>query len=88
MSFSASTIAGLGGSMLIVVAYFANQQEWLSARDWRYSFANLLGALLILLSLYYDWNLAAAVIEGFWAAISLYGLARQISRRMTEARRV
>jgi hypothetical protein len=64
------------------VAFFANQQGWLSASDWRYSLVNLAGALLILISLYAEWNLPSAVIEAFWAAISLYGLwrARRISR--------
>ena len=69
-------IAGCSGSAIVVIAYLGNQQGWLAARDWRYPFANLVGSTLILLSLYQDWNLAAAIIEGFWAMISLYGLAR------------
>ena len=84
MGLNIYEVAGVFGSALIIIAYFANQQEWLSSRDWRYSSANLLGAVLILLSLYHDWNLAAAIIEGFWAAISLYGLAREMGRRLVE----
>lgn len=71
------TLAGLVGTAMVICAYFANQQEWLSSRDRRYQVANLVGACLILVSLYEDWNFPAAVIEGFWAAISLYGLLRQ-----------
>ena len=67
---------GLLGSALVIAAYFANQQGWMSAEGWRYSLMNLIGAALILVSLYAEWNLPAAVIEGFWVAISLYGLAR------------
>jgi hypothetical protein len=67
---------GLVGSALIVVAYFANLRGALAASDWRYSLTNLSGALLILVSLYAEWNLPSAVIEAFWAAISLYGLWR------------
>jgi hypothetical protein len=70
------TLAGCCGSAIIVASYLANQQGWVAARDWRYPFANLLGSTLILVSLYQDWNLGAAIIEGFWAVISLYGLAR------------
>ena len=70
------TLAGCIGSATVVVSYLCNQQGWLAARDWRYPFANLVGSTLILLSLTQDWNLAAAIIEGFWAMISLYGLAR------------
>ena len=67
---------GLVGSGLIITAYFANQQEWMSPAGWTYSVLNLLGAVLILVSLYAEWNLPSAVIEAFWALISIYGLWR------------
>lgn len=70
------TIAGFAGSAIVIVAFFAAQQGWVDAKDRRYLLANLVGAALILLSLYAEWNFPAAVIEGFWAAISLYGLVR------------
>jgi len=73
------TASGILGTAFIVVAYFANQQGWLPSHDWRFPSANLLGSLLILASLAVAWNLPAAIIEVFWAAISLYGLTR--SRR-------
>jgi hypothetical protein len=76
MAFDLLTVAGVVGSGLIIGAYFLNQQGWLRAEDWRYSLANLSGALLILLSLHTAWNLPAAVMEGFWALISVYGLFR------------
>ncbi|MBN8995711.1 MAG: hypothetical protein J0H94_10830 [Rhizobiales bacterium] len=78
-------MAGLGlvGSALVIIAFFANQQGWLSASDPRYSVVNLAGALLILISLYAEWNLPSAVIESFWAAISLYGLWRARRKRGT-----
>jgi len=74
------TLAGMAGAVLIVGAYFANQQGWLPSHDWRFPLANLLGALLILASFTVAWNLPAAIIEIFWAAISLYGLARALRR--------
>jgi len=70
------TIAGVVGSVLIVLAYFANQQGSLSAENWQYSLANLVGAVLILVSLITAWNLPAFIIEGFWALISIYGLLK------------
>ena len=78
MSFEILTLAGIVGAAVVIAAYFANQQGWLSSDDPRYPLANLLGAALILLSLRNAWNLPAAVIEGFWVAISLYGLARAL----------
>jgi len=74
------TTSGIVGAAIIMVAYFANQQDWLSSRDWRFPAANLVGALLILVSFYTAWNMPAAVIEVFWAAISLYGLTRSLRR--------
>jgi hypothetical protein len=37
---------------------------------------NLTGALLILLSLYFDFNLSAVLMEGAWALVALIGLVR------------
>jgi Na+-translocating ferredoxin:NAD+ oxidoreductase RnfD subunit len=76
MALDLLTIAGLAGSALIVVAYFANQQGLLRAENWRYSLANLVGAVLMLVSLISAWNLPAAIVEGFWALISIYGLLK------------
>jgi hypothetical protein len=75
------TATGLVGVALIVGAYFANQQGWLNAENWRFPAANLVGSLLILASLYTAWNFPSAVIEVIWAAISLYGLGRRLRRR-------
>jgi paired small multidrug resistance pump len=80
MAFDLFTLAGIAGTALFLAAYFANQQGWLMAEDWRYPLANLVAAILILLSLITAWNLPAAVIEGIWAAISVYGLIKHAGR--------
>jgi hypothetical protein len=77
-------IVGFVGAAIFVVTYFANQQRWLSSEDWRYPFLNLIGAVLILVSLVFEWNYPSVVIEVFWALISVYGIAR--SRREWAAR--
>jgi hypothetical protein len=69
--------AGLVGAAIVVVAYWANQRGALASDDARFPLANLLGALLILASFATAWNLPGALIEVFWIAISLYGLARR-----------
>jgi hypothetical protein len=74
-------VFGLAGSVAVVLAYLLNQTGRLVSSDWRYPAANLAGALAILLSLTQAWNLPAAVIEIFWAVISLYGLMRAMRRR-------
>jgi hypothetical protein len=81
MKLSIYDLAGFLGAAIIVVAYLAMQQRWLNALDWRFSAANLLGSLLILISLWFEWNFPSVVIEIFWALISLMGLARSLAER-------
>jgi len=72
---------GLIGAAIAVGAYFATQQGWVRATDWRFPFANLIAAVMIMISLTVAWNLPAFVIEGFWFAISVYGLVRSLLLR-------
>jgi hypothetical protein len=74
-------LIGFVGAAVVVVAYFANQQRWLSSEDWRFPAANLVGASLILVSLWFEWNFPSVVIEIFWAMISLWGVVRSIADR-------
>jgi hypothetical protein len=77
MSLTLYRAIGLLGAAIFVVAYLANQARWLKSEDWRFPAANLAGALLILISLFGEWNLPSVVIEAFWAAISVYGLCNR-----------
>ena len=81
MTLEPYNIAGFVGVVLLIAAYFANQQRWLPSDDWRYPGANLLGALLILISLYFEWNFPSAVVEIVWALISLWGIGKSLRRR-------
>jgi hypothetical protein len=76
---SITDLLGLAGSITIALTYFANLQGKVKTGGWPYSFLNFAGAALILVSLYRAWNLPAAVMEGFWALISVYGLLRALS---------
>lgn len=67
-------LIGLIGVALILFAYWGVQTERLGAQDWRFSAINGAGALLIMISLYFTFNLASFVIEVFWLLISGYGL--------------
>ena len=77
IAFSVYRAIGLIGAGVFVVAYLANQARWLRSDDWRFPAANLAGAILILVSLFAEWNLPSVVIEAFWAAISVYGLVNR-----------
>ena len=81
MAIEPYNLAGFAGAAVLIAAYFANQQRWLRSDDWRYPFANLVGASLILVSLFFAWNFPSVVIEVFWALISLWGIVKSLGAR-------
>lgn len=76
-----SNIIGIVGVVLVVLAYFLLQYEKLPAHGYAFPVLNLLGALMILFSLIYAWNLPSAVIETAWVIVSLFGIARKWRHR-------
>ena len=52
--------------------------------DLLYSALNALGAALIIVSLLFDFNLSAFIIELFWVIISLFGIVQFYRRRGTQ----
>jgi len=72
---------GYLGAAMIVTAYFLNQRGMLPSADWRFPAVNLLGSLLITLSLVFHPNLPSLLIEGFWSLISAYGIVRILRAR-------
>ncbi len=81
MAYGWSDLVGNVGVALIILAYLGLQLERLDGRGLPYSLANAVGAALILVSLYHDFNLSAFVIEIFWIVISLIGVWRWACRR-------
>lgn len=71
------------GVLFILAAYFLLQVNILSSKSLRFSLLNLLGAGLILVSLYFDFNLSAFLIEFFWLLISLLGIIKSLRLRQT-----
>lgn len=67
---------GFCGAMAILVAYFLLQAKKMSPDGLIYSVLNLVGAILILFSLLYAWNLTAVFIEIVWLGISLFGIGK------------
>ncbi len=72
------------GVALILLAYFLLQTERMHAQAIPYSVMNLLGASFIAVSLLYDFNFSAFVIEICWIVISVVGIARTLRRRRAE----
>ena len=67
---------GLLGVVLILLAYFLLQAHRLSGHALTYQLMNAGGALLVLVSLLYAFNLSAFLMELAWLAVSIYGIAR------------
>jgi len=81
MSFHLFDLAGFTGVVLIIVAYLLLQLEKLPSSSPKYSLLNAVGALLIMVSLIFAFNLSAFIVEAFWFLISLVGLWRALSSR-------
>lgn len=67
-------VIGLIGVGFILVTFAGLTLEKMDPKGWRYSAGNGLGAILILISLYYDFNLPSFIIEIAWLMISGFGL--------------
>ena len=81
MNFHLSDLAGFIGVLLIVVAYLLLQLDKLPSSSPKYSLLNAGGALLIIISLIFAFNLSAFIVEVFWFLISLFGLWRSLISR-------
>ena len=77
-------IIGSIGVALILLCYFLIQIGKISAENIWYSVLNLIGASMILFSLYYEFNFASVLIEGFWVLISIIGIVRFMMRRLKQ----
>jgi hypothetical protein len=74
-------LAGFIGVLLIIVAYLLLQLDELPSSSMSYSLLNAAGALLIIVSLIFKFNLSAFIVETFWFLISLFGLTKSLSAR-------
>ena len=78
LNYSWYDLAGNIGVLMMVGAYLLLQMEKLSSSAVSYLLLNAVGALLVILSLVFHFNLSAFLMEVFWLLISLYGLAKPL----------
>lgn len=81
MTFTIFDILGTLGVAMIIVTYVLLQTGRLQSTQLSYSLLNAVGAALILISLYYSFNLSAFIVEAFWLIISVYGIVRYFAGR-------
>ena len=81
MGYTWYDFVGNVGVFLLLAAYLLLQLNKLSSSQISYSVLNGLGAILIIVSLIYDFNLSAFAIEFFWLLISLVGIVNYYRSR-------
>lgn len=74
-------VVGSTGTLIIVLGYLGTQTRRLDATTLVFPVINLVGALLISVSLWFNFNLASALMEVFWISISLFGIFRWLRDR-------
>ncbi|ARD42891.1 hypothetical protein [Colwellia sp. PAMC 21821] len=73
-------IIGMSGTILVVGAFIMLQLEKINPKSLAYNLINLSGAVLLLISLCYNFNLASFVIELFWISASVIGLVKYYTK--------
>ncbi len=81
MDYSWHDVVGNLGVLLIIVTYLLLQLGRLPSQQLSYSLLNALGAALVMVSLLFEFNLSAFMIEFFWLLISLLGMVVYFRRR-------
>jgi len=72
---------GFVGMIFIVWAYFILQTGKHSIDSLYYQLLNLIGAILLIISLFVHFNLGSFLIEVFWIAITVYGIYKNIKSK-------
>jgi len=77
-------IIGFIGMVFIVYAYFLLQIGKYDSKSLRFQYINLIGAVLLLISLFVHFNLGSFIIEVFWIIITLYGIYKNYTEKKKE----
>lgn len=81
MDYGWFDLVGNIGVLLMVIAYLLLQLEKLSSSALSYLLLNAIGAMMVMISLMFRFNLSAFLMEAFWLLITLYGLAKPLLSR-------
>lgn len=70
--------------MLCVVGAYAYNNIASDVNTLVFNAVNLLGAVLLAISLTVHFNLASMILEAVWAAIAIYGIAKSVRHQPAE----
>lgn len=76
MNYGPLDLVGNIGVVVLMITYLMLQLNKLSSNGLAYSVLNAVGASLIVVSLLFDFNLSALLMEVFWVLISFVGIYR------------
>jgi hypothetical protein len=69
-------IGGVVGVLMMLLAYALAQLGRMKVDQLPALLINLIGSLLVLVSLAYKFNLSAVLMESAWALVALFGLVK------------
>lgn len=78
---SGPDLIGYAGVFMVLVAYTLLQARRMDGNGVLYPLINLIGAVLILISLLYKPNMPAIVMEAAWVVVSVVGIFFAIRTR-------
>ena len=81
MNYAWHDILGTLGVAIILVAYVMLQIGRLRSEHPAFSLMNAIGAAMILVSLWFQFNFASFLMEFFWLVVSLYGVGKYFWRK-------
>ena len=76
MSYGVLDLIGNVGVVILIITFLMLQLNKLPSDGLAYSLLNAIGASLIVVSLLFDFNLSALLMEVFWVLISCVGIYR------------
>ena len=85
MQYGWYDFVGLVGVGIIILTYVSLQLEKVRSETLIYSLLNAVGASLIIVSLIYNFNFSAFIVEFFWLLISLFGVGKYFLRKKNDS---
>lgn len=78
-------IVGTIGVICCLAAFYLVQSGKVTPQQMLYPLLNLVGAILLFISLMWSWNTPSVIIEIAWIAISVYGIVGILKERKNNA---
>lgn len=80
-------LVGLLGFLVYMLAFGWVQAGWMDGNSARFSLCNVLAASLVSISLFAEFNMASALIQGSWIIIGIVGLIKRLMHKRSRTYR-